>query len=125
LHEHEAVIEEARKQFGDILQESKQAIYLYLDDTHKTCNEKFASMLGYKSAEEWAAVMKPFTEAFVEQQSQHRLVSAYQDAMESKSGSHVDVTWMRKTGGYVNTKVILVPISVRGELLALHFIAEV
>jgi uncharacterized protein YpiB (UPF0302 family) len=66
LHEHEAVIEEARKQFGDILQESKQAIYLYLDDTHKTCNEKFASMLGYKSAEEWAAVMKPFTEAFVE-----------------------------------------------------------
>jgi len=81
-------------------------------------------MLGYKSADEWAAVNKPFTEAFVEQRSQQRLVSAYQDAMESKTGSHVDVTWTRKAGGFVNTRVILVPISVKGELLALHFISE-
>lgn len=29
-----------------------------------------------------------------------------------------------KTGGNVNTRVILVPVSVKGELLALHFITK-
>ena len=85
-HEHAGVIKEAKKQFGVILKESKQGIYLYLDDTHKLCNEKFASMLGYRSAEEWSKVEKTFTEAFVEGKSQHTLVSAYQEAMKSKIG---------------------------------------
>jgi len=123
-HEREGVIEEAKKQFGVILKESKQGIYVYLDDTHKFCNEKFASMLGYTSAEEWSNVNKPFAEAFVEgTHGQHTLVSAYQEAMESKTGSNIEITWKTKTGGKVNTKVILVPVSVKGELLALHFIS--
>jgi len=123
-HEHEGVIEETKKQFSVILKESKQGIYVYLDDTHKLCNEKFASMLAYRSAEEWSKVEKPFTETFVEGKSQHTLVSAYQEAMESKTGSYIEITWRTKTGGHVNTKVILVPVSVKGELLALHFITK-
>ncbi|HKM76748.1 MAG TPA: PAS domain-containing protein [Candidatus Bathyarchaeia archaeon] len=124
-HEHEGVIEETKKQFGVILKESKQGIYVYLDDTHKLCNEKFASMLGYASAEEWSKVNKPFTEAFVEgTHSQHTLVSAYKEAIESKTGSYLEITWKTKTGGKVNAKVILVPVSVKGELLALHFITK-
>jgi hypothetical protein len=31
-----------------VLDKSGQAIYLYLDDSHKVCNKKFADMLGYK-----------------------------------------------------------------------------
>ena len=123
-HGHEGVLEEARKQFSAILNESKQGIYLYLDDTHKLCNQKFASMLGYSSADDWSKVDKPFTEAFVEGESQHALVSAYQEAMESKTGSHIEITWRTKTGGNVNTEVILAPVSVKGELLALHFITK-
>jgi len=44
--------------------------------------------------------------------------------MESKTGSYIDITWKNKTGRNVKTKVILVPISVEGELLALHFITK-
>ena len=125
VDKHKTIIQDAKKQFAAILKESKQGIYIYLDDTHKLCNEKFASMLGYGSAEEWAKVNKPFTEAFVEgTHSQHTLVSAYQEAMESKTGSNIEVTWKTKTGGKVNTKVILVPVSVKRELLALHFITK-
>jgi len=46
-------------------------------DTHKICNHKFASLLGYTSPEELLAVEKPFTEAFVEDESQEILVSTY------------------------------------------------
>jgi PAS domain-containing protein len=123
-HEHEAVTENAKRQFGVILKESKQGIYLYLDDTHKLCNEKFASMLGYNSAEEWAKVEKPFTEAFVDAKSQHALVSAYQEAMNSKTGSCIDIAWRTQKGKRVKTQVILVPVSISGELLALHFITK-
>jgi hypothetical protein len=124
-HEHNTTMEEARKQFGVILKESKQAIYLYLDDTHKLCNEKFASMLGYESADEWSRVTKPFTEAFVQERSRHPLVSAFQDALESKTASIIHVAWKKKAGGSINTQVILVPVSIEGELLALHYITEI
>jgi PAS domain-containing protein len=124
-HEHETTIEEVRKQFGVILKESKQPIYVYLDDTHKLCNERFASMLGYESAEEWSSVTKPFTDVFVREKSRHPLVSAFQEAMEFKSASIIHVAWKKKAGGSINTQAILVPISVKGELLALHYITEV
>jgi PAS domain S-box-containing protein len=124
-NEHEAILDAAKTQFQMILEESKQGIYLYLDDTHKLCNKKFASMLGYASAEEWESVEKPFTDAFVEPQSQHALVSAYQEAMESKTGSCVNVTCKRKMGGQVNTQVMLVPIRVKGAMLAMHFMSSI
>ena len=124
-HEHDTTIEEVRKQFGVILKESGQAIYAYLDDTHRLCNQRFALMLGYESAEEWSRVTKPFTEVFVQEKSRHSLVSAFQEAMESKSASIIHVTWKKKAGDSINTQVILVPISVKGELLALHYITEV
>ena len=123
VDKHKAIIQDAKKQFAIILKESKQGVYIYLDDTHKLCNEKFASMLGYKSGKEWANVNQPFTEAFVEPESQHTLVSAYQEAMDSKTGSCIDVAWKKPTGR-VNTRVILVPITVKGHLLALHYITE-
>jgi len=54
--------------------------------------------------------------------SRDALVGAYQDAMESGIGSALQVTWKKKTG-VVRSKIILVPVMVQGELLALHFIA--
>ena len=46
------------------------------------------------------------------------------DAMKRMVGSAIDVSWKRKNGGEVDTKVILVPISYQEHLFALHFISE-
>ena len=105
-----------------VLEGSKQAIYVYLDDTHKICNQRMADLLGYESAEEWSKADAPFTEAFVDDESRNALVSAYQRAMADKVGSCIDVTWRKRAGGSVKTKVILVPISYEGSMLALHFV---
>ncbi len=78
---HQELINGISKQMKGILESSHQAVYIYLDDIHKVCNEKFASLLGYRSPEEWANVKDPFP-AFVEQSSQEALVTAYQQAME-------------------------------------------
>ena len=119
---HEELINGLYEQLKPVLDNSQQAIYVYLDDIHKICNNKFATLLGYSSSEEWAKVTESFPDAFVDQQSQEVLVSTYQKAMEQIIGSEIDVTWKTKSGDRVNTNLIIVPIAYNGHLFALHFI---
>ena len=124
-HSHEELIKGVYEQQKDVFEGSKQAIYVYYDDNHKICNQRFASLLGYKSVEEWSAVNEPFPQAFVKDESQEVLVSAYRNAMEDKIGSDIEVSWKKKTGESIKTRVIMVPISYMGELVALHFISKI
>jgi PAS domain-containing protein len=124
-HEHEALIAGIQAQFKEILDESEQGIYIYLDDVHKTCNQQFAEMLGYNSAEEWAKAPVSFTDTFVNQQSQQALVSNYMHAMDHKAASAFEVTWKTKSGGSLKTYVIIAPISYQGALMAIHFVTPV
>ena len=119
---HEELIKGLYEQLKPVFDNSQQAIYVYLDDIHKICNNKFATLLGYSSSEEWAKVTESFPDAVVDQQSQEVLVSTYQKAMEQIIGSEIDVTWKTKSGDRVNTNLILVPIAYNGHLFALHFI---
>ena len=119
---HEALISGISKQMKSILDSSQQAIYIYLDDIHKVCNAKYASLLGYRSPEEWAELVDPLQSTVV-QGSQETLVTAYNQAMEKIIPSTIQVTWKKKTGGTVGTTVVLVPIAYDDHLFALHFIS--
>ena len=123
-HGHDDVIRDLGGELAEVLNESDQGVYVYLDDEHKLCNERFAGLLGYESPDEWAAVREPFPMVFVAPQSHEALISAYQNAMERKAGATVPVTWLRRDGRTVPSVVILVPISFQGHLLALHFVDE-
>lgn len=121
---HEDLIESLTNEYQALLNNSKQGIYIYLDDTSKICNKLFATLLGYSSAKEWASVTTSFPEAFVDDSSQNTLVSAYQDAMEHGIGSANEITWRKKDGKTVRSNVILVPIVYDGHLFALHFVTK-
>jgi hypothetical protein len=121
---HEDLIAGISAEYGELLAMSSQGIYVYLDDVHKLCNENFASMLGYDSAQEWAAVEENFPTAFVADGSQELLVETYGRAMQDGTASKVDITWKTKTGKPVKTSVILAPISHHGHAFALHFVSE-
>lgn len=66
---------------------------------------------------------EPFPMAFVTPRSRRTLISAYQDAIERFVGSAIDVTWQTKTGGTVDTRVILVPVIYEDHVFALHYIS--
>lgn len=119
---HGELIESVSREYGDLLKNSEQGIYIYLDDIHKVCNEKFAKLLGYESADAWARIEESFPQAFVDEPSQETLVGAYQEAMEGGVGSTNKIVWKKKDGKTVETTVILVPIVHKGHLLALHFV---
>lgn len=119
-HPHEILLEELNVEYKTILNGSKQAIYVYLDNEHKTCNAKFAALLGYKTVREYETVPDPMVD--VADASLNTLVNAYQNAMQDKIGSTIQVVFKKRGGGTVNTTVMLVPIAFKGEMLALHFI---
>ncbi len=120
---HDDLFGELALQLQPLLESSEQAIYIFFDDEHKVCNENFASLLGYSSAEEWAQMEGSFPTLFVDADSQDTLIEAYQNAMQSMAASTIKVRWTKKSDGTVDTTVILVPISYKGHLFALHFIA--
>jgi PAS domain-containing protein len=119
---HEELIAGISKQMKGILDSSQQAVYIYLDDIHKVCNGKYASLLGYRSPEEWAKD-ENLMEATVERSSQETLVTAYNQVMEKFIPANIKVTWKKKSGGTVVTSVVMVPIAFDDHFFALHFVS--
>ncbi|MEA3137614.1 MAG: hypothetical protein QOC71_1895 [Thermoplasmata archaeon] len=116
------ILAKATQQLRTLFEESGQAMYLFLDDHNKSCNKRFAQLLGYASPEAWAAVHTSFPTAFVAPASQETLVDTYQAAMNDGVATSVPITWKRKDGKTVSSQVILVPLDIDGTRLALHFI---
>lgn len=117
-------MKEVAGEYADLFEGSSQAMYIYLDDNNKICNEKFSELLGYSSPREWAETKENFTEAFVAEKSREELVNAFQSAMEEGAGSQLEITWITKAGEEVDSDVILVPVVFAGHLLALHFVEK-
>ena len=122
-HSHDDLLGEIVSELQPVLEEAEQGIYIYFDDEEKLCNEKFSSLLGYDSTEEWAQMEGSFPTLFVDANSQDTLIDAYQKAMQSMTASTTKVRWKKKSGGTADTTVILVPISYKDHLFALHFVA--
>lgn len=122
-HQHEDLIQSITKDYQDILENSSQGIYIFLDDMNKVCNKKFATLLGYKSEDEWAKINASFPDTFVDPESQETLISAFQNAMDKRIGSTNKIVWKKKDGGTLKSTVILVPVVHEDHLFALHFIS--
>ncbi len=120
---HDDLLAELAAQLQPLLESSEQGIYIYLDDDHKVCNGKFASLLGYSSDEEWAQMKGSFPDVFVDENSHDTLIGAFQKAVQSMSASTISVRWKKKSGGVIDTTVILVPVSYSGHMFALHFVS--
>lgn len=122
---HTDLVNSFYKSQQHVFESSNQAMYAFLDDDSRVCNQKFATLLGYSSPQEWqeSDVKEGFPGVFVAEKSQLTLVEAFQNAMEKMEGATIKVTWKKKSGDTVDTTVILVPIAFEGHIFALHFIS--
>jgi hypothetical protein len=118
---HEELVKSLYDQMKPVLDKSEQPIFIYLDDNHKACNNRFASLLGYKSPEDWAAI-GGFLDVFVVEKSRETLMNAYWNAMNKMVASTIQLTLMKKEGATVETTMVLVPIFFSGHLFSVHFV---
>jgi len=111
------------EQLKPILEHSPQAVYLYLDDNHKTCNKNFASLLGYKSVRAWEKIDAPLAD--VVESSQPKAVEAYERAAEKLEASTLKVTMRHAvTGELIKASLIMVPVAYQGHVMVLHFVSR-
>ena len=120
---HEDLVNRFHGQLKQIFDDSPQAIYLYLDDNHKVCNKKFASLLGYGSPDDWAKIENPLEEN-VAKESQDAVVSAYFNASEKMIASQMDVKMKTTSGSVLEASVIVVPVAYQNHMFALYFISK-
>ena len=118
---HKHLVEELAEQLKPVLSKSPQAIYLYLDDEHKTCNKKFADMLGYKSIKEWEKNLYPLDD--VAEADQDKGVKAYMEASQTFKASTFSGSMIKKSGKKFKAEVTMVPITYKNEVFVLHFIS--
>lgn len=121
---HAELVKGITEQMKPVLQESGQAIYIYLDDNHKVCNKKFADLLGYKSAKEWADAEAPLSD--VVEEDQQSVIDAYMNASEKMMASTTEVRMKNvKTGKIVKTRMIIAPVGHAGHVFTAHFIGKI
>ena len=118
---HEELIRGMAEQLKSILDKSPQAIYLYLDDNHKTCNKNFATLVGYKSVKAWEKVDAPLAD--VVEASQPKVVAAYGRASEKMEAGSVRLTMKNvSTGELIKANMIMAPVAYQGHVMVLHFL---
>jgi hypothetical protein len=120
---HEELVQGLYDQMKPILEKSEQPIFLYLDDNHKACNNKFAKMLGYQSPQDWAD-HQGFLDVFVDEKSRETLMNAYWNAMNKMVASTISLTWMKKDRSKIDSTMILVPIHSQGHMFSIHFVTN-
>lgn len=123
-HHHEELVSGVAEQLEPILKKSKQAVYIYLDDVHKVCNENFAKLLGYKSAQEWADSEAPLADVVEDDQS--AVISSYQMAVEKFMASSLDIGMRSmKNNKLIKARMIVVPIVSQGHVFSIHFLSQI
>jgi hypothetical protein len=118
---HEELVKGLYDQMKPVLDGSEQPIFIYLDDNHKACNNKLASMLGFKSPQEWAQ-KQGFLEAYVAEKSRETLATAYWASVQKIAASTIQLTWMKKDGSTIDSTMVLIPMFFQGHMFSIHFV---
>jgi len=123
-HEHVTILMELSKQFQPLFQNSPEGIYLYIDEVHKICNERFAKMLGL-TVKEWEE-MEGFVNKHAAEEDVELIVNNYHTHIHQKlTPARFRFTAIRKDGSKFKAEMDMIPFPWGGEMLALHFVREV
>ena len=121
MDQHEQLVKGVAEQFKEVLEKSPQAIYLYLDDTHKICNKQFADLLGYISPEQWASTEAPLAD--VVEGDRPAVVRAYRAAVGKFKATKLSVKFHNvSTHRSFTRRMTVVPLPFQGSIFSAHFI---
>ena len=121
---HEGIVQELAEQFRPILDQSPDGVYLWLDETHKVCNERLATMFGY-TVEEWCEA-QPFLESFVAEEDRYVFSWHYHNRVAALAyPATFRFRGRRKDGSTFSAETDMIPIPWRGHAVAYHFVRAI
>lgn len=122
--EPEDIIRELAEQFRPVMEQSSDGVYLWLDETHKVCNERLAKLFGF-TVEQWSAT-QPFLDNFVAEEDRRMFSWNYHNRVAALAfPATFRFRGMRKDGSIFPAETDMIPISYGGEAVAYHFVRQV
>ena len=118
------IISEISEQFQPLMDRSPFGVYFFLDETHKVCNLKFASMFGLTTRE--FAEIPMFLPVFVAEKDISTFAHHYQhNILVLAHPVNFRFTARRKDGSTFEAETDMIPLCWRGYPVAYHFVHEV
>ena len=124
MDDRDRIMQELGKHLQLVFEQSPDGVYVWLDETHKLCNQRLAEMFGY-TVDEWQD-QEPFLDSFIAEEDQPVYSWNYYNRVAALS---FPVTFrfkgVRRDGSTFNAETDLVPLSWEGYPLAYHFVRRV
>lgn len=120
-NKHAHLVHELEELISPLFTKSKQPIYLYLDDEHKTCNKAYAALLGYKNVQEWVENLYPVDD--FDPKDQPKGIKAFMNATEKLQASTTSGTMVKQNGKKIKAEITMVPLPYKKEVFLLTFIS--
>ena len=122
--DHGQLVKGIAGQFKAVLEQSPQAVYLYLDDSHKVCNKVFSDLLGYASPQQWADTEAPLADVI--EADQPAVVRAYRAAVGKFKVTNLSVSFQNMTTHRtLKRQMTVVPVPFGGNIFSAHFIDKI
>ena len=121
---HEEAIPRLAEHLQPVFEASPDGVYVWLDETHWTCNEKFAELFGFTIAE--LENTPNFLQLRVHEDDQERFSSNYWNRVQELASP---VTFrfrgVRKDGSTFPAETDMIPLTFGGHTIAYHFVRTV
>ncbi len=118
---HEQATEELAGHLRPLFEQSRDGVYIWLDETNKRCNERLAGMFGY-SVEEWEATTD-FAHTFVADADRGHYVWNYQNRIATLAfPATFRFEGRRRDGSTFDAEVDMIPLTYGGHRFAYHFV---
>jgi PAS domain S-box-containing protein len=122
---HEVATGEIAEHLAPIFRSSPDGVYVWLDEEHWRCNERFAELFGYASADELADTPH-LLQRLVHEDDQELFSWMYWHRIQAGS---FPVTFRfrgtRKDGSVCQVETDMIPLAYGGHTFAYHFVRVV
>ncbi len=118
---HERWVVELEDEWGPLFEACPDAVYIYIDDEHKICNQRLADLFGFSVAH--FKEMESFLDECVDQASIDLVVHTYMTHFEQETKPvRFEFTARRADGVAFPVTAFQIPIAHAGALMTLGFI---
>jgi PAS domain S-box-containing protein len=122
---HEAATAELAEHLAPVFDASPDGVYVWLDETHWICNERFAELFGYASAAELRDTPH-LLQRIVHEDDQELFSLMYWNRVQTLAfPATFRFRGVRKDGSTCQAETDMVPLAYGGHTFAYHFVRVV
>ena len=122
---HEVATKELAEHLRPLFESSPDGVYVWLDEEHWICNERFAELLGYASPDELNDTPH-LLQRWVHEDDQQVFSWSYWNRVQTLSfPTTLRFRGKRKDGSEVLVETEMIPLTYGGHTFALHFARNV